>query len=443
MSGLRRLIVPFVVAVATLVAGQAGAVDIKEVTSPLGIKAWLVEDRSVPVVTLSFSFAAGAASEPDDQKGVTSLMAELLTDGAGPLPAQAFKRRAEDINASLDFDASADRFGGSLRMLSANRAEGFELLRLALTAPRFDADMVEQRRSQLIAAINQASQRPSSVASRTLMARVFAGHPYSIDTHGVREALKTVTAEEIRKRAAAVLDRSGLIVAAVGDIDEAELARELDHAFGSLPAVPADADPPAWVPTTRPSLVVVERPVPQSAVRMAMPGISRQDPDWYAAFVMNHILGGGGQQSRLFTEVRERRGLAYSVSSSLRTYKKAALLMISTASANEKVADTIRVIRNEMARLRNDGPTEQELADAKTYLTGALPVSLDSSSSIAGLLHGMQIDGLPRNQLDLRTKLIAAVTSEDARRAARRLLREDLLTTVVVGKPVGLNAEPQ
>jgi zinc protease len=207
--------------------------------------------------------------------------------------------------------------------------------------------------------------------------------------------------------------------------------------------VPADADPPAWVPTTRPSLVVVERPVPQSAVRMAMPGISRQDPDWYAAFVMNHILGGGGQQSRLFTEVRERRGLAYSVSSSLRTYKKAALLMISTASANEKVADTIRVIRNEMARLRNDGPTEQELADAKTYLTGALPVSLDSSSSIAGLLHGMQIDGLPRDQLDLRPKLIAAVTAEDVRRAARRLLREDLLTTVVVGKPVGLNAEPQ
>ena len=443
MSGLRRLIVACVAAVASLFASQAGAMDIRQVTSPMGIKAWLVEDKSVPVITLSFSFAGGAASEPESQKGVTSLMAELLTDGAGPLPAQAFKRRAEDVNASLDFDASADRLGGSLRMLSANRAEGFELLRLALTAPRFDADMVEQRRAQLIAAINQANQRPSSVASRTLMAKVFAGHPYSIDTHGVRDTLKTVTVDEIRQRATAILGRSGLIVAAVGDIDEDELARELDQVFGGLPSGSADPGPPAWVPTTQPSLAIVERPVPQSSVRMAMPGISRQDPDWYAAFVMNHILGGGGQQSRLFTEVRERRGLAYSISSGLRTYKKAALLTISTASANEKVAETIRVIRNEMARLRNDGPTEQELADAKTYLTGALPVSLDSSSSIAGLLHGMQIDGLPRNQLDLRPKLIAAVTLDDVRRMARRLLREELLTTVVVGKPVGLNAEPQ
>ncbi len=443
MRGLCGLILPVVVAAVSLLAGPAGAVDIKEVISSMGIKAWLVEDKSVPVVTLSFSFAGGAASEPESQKGVTSLMAELLTDGAGSLPAQAFKRRAEDINASLDFGASADRLSGSLSMLSANRAEAFELLRLALTAPRFNADMVEQRRAQLIAAINQASQRPSSVASRTLMAKVFAGHPYSIETHGVRDALKTLTVDEIRKRTADILDRSGLVVAAVGDIDESELARELDHAFGSLPVGSANPGPPAWTPPTKPHLVVVERPVPQSAVRMAMPGISRQDPDWYAAYVMNHILGGGGQQSRLFTEVRERRGLAYSISSSLRTYKKAALLMISTASANEKVAETIRVIRNEMARLRNDGPTEQELADAKTYLTGALPVSLDSSSSVAGLLHGMQIDGLPRNQLDVRPKLIAAVTLDDVRRMARRLLREDLLTTVVVGKPVGLNAEPQ
>jgi len=188
--------------------------------------------------------------------------------------------------------------------------------------------------------------------------------------------------------------------------------------------------------------VVVERPVPQSTALMALPGIPRDDPDWYAALVMNHVLGGGGQQSRLFNEVREKRGLAYSVSSGLRTYKSAALLVISTGSANERVAEAIRVIKAEMVRLRNDGITEQELTDAKTYLTGALALSLDSSGSIASLLHSMQVDGLSPDHLTRRGALIAAVKLEDVRKMARRLLRDEALTTVVVGKPVGVTPEP-
>ena len=439
---MKRLPATIMASLAWLIAGQALAIDIKEVTTPLGIKAWLVEDHSVPIVTLSFSFAGGVTSEPESQKGVTNLMAELLTDGAGELPAQAFKKRVDEVSASLGFGASADRLSGTLSMLSASRAEAFELLRLVLTAPRFDADTIEQRRAQFISSLNQAEQQPVAVANRTLAATMFAGHPYSIATQGVRESLKIVTVEDVRKRAAELLDRSGLIVAAVGDIGEADLARDLDRAFGSLPAGAAKPLPPDWTPPAKSRLLVIERPVPQSVVRMALPGVARQDPDWYPTFVMNHILGGGGQQSRLFGEVRERRGLAYGVSSGLRTYKKASLLVISTASANEKVADTIRVIRSEMARLRTDGATEQELADAKAYLTGALPVSLDSSSSVASLLHGMQVDGLPRDQLEHRPKQIAAVTLEDIRRLARKLLREDVLTTIVVGKPVGLNAEP-
>jgi zinc protease len=443
MRGVCNTIAALATVCLCLLSGQAGAMDIRQVTTPLGVTAWLVRDNSVPVLTLSFSFEGGAASEPETQKGVTSLMAELLTDGAGDLQAQAFMRRAEDAHVSFGFGASADRLSGSLSTLSANRAEAFELLRLSLNEPRFDSDMVEQRRAQFIAGINQANQRPASVASRTLLANVFAHHPYSIEAQGVRDGLKAISVDDIRKRAKALLDRSGLIVAAVGDIDEAELVRLLDRAFGDLPAGPHKTELPDWTPPTRPVLTVIERPVPQSVVQMALPGIRRQDPDWYAALMMNHILGGGGQQSRLFTEVREKRGLAYSVSSGLRTYRKASLLTVSTASANEKVAETIRVIRGEMARLRNDGATEQELADAKAYLSGALPVSLDSSGSIANLLHGMQVDGLPPEQLDRRPKLIGAVTLEDVRRLARRLLREDSLTTVVVGKPIGLAAEPQ
>ncbi len=443
-SGLRRAARPILaVMLAVMPVAGAQAIEIKEVTTPLGIKAWLVEDKSAPVVALSFSFAGGTASDPEGQLGVTSLMATLLTDGAGTLDAQAFRRRQEDAAASLGFGASLDRLSGTLRVLSANRDEGFELLRLALSQPRFDPDMVDQRRAQTIAGLNQAEQRPQSVAGRTLMTTLFLGHPYANNPEGTREDLKALTPARLKQRAATLLVRSGLIVSAVGDIGEGELARQLDRAFGSLVVGTVPPLPPEWKPPTKPRTIVVERPVPQSTALMALPGIARDDPDWYSAVVMNHVLGGGGQQSRLFNEVREKRGLAYGASSGLRTYKRAALLVVSTASANERVADAIRVVRAEIARMRTEGVTEQELADAKTYLSGALALSLDSSGSVASLMHSLQVDGLSPDHLVRREALIAAVKIDSVRRVARRLLREETMTTIVVGKPVGVVSEPK
>jgi zinc protease len=442
MTALRLLLAALLtVLLSALAIGPAAAIDIKQVTTPLGLKAWLVEDKSVPVINVAFSFEGGSALEPEDKKGVTSLMAYLLTDGAGSLPGPAFKQRAEDSEVALGFGASLDRLSGSMRVLSANRNEGFELLRLAMTAPRFDPDMVEQRRAQALSGVNQSEQRPAAVAGRIMMATVFAGHPYAANAEGLRAGLKALTTGDLKARAAELLSRTGLVIAVVGDIDAAELSRQIDRAFGGLPANPAPPEPPQWKAELKRRTIVIERPVPQSTVQIAMPGIARNDKDWYAAFVMNHILGGGGLGSRLSTEVREKRGLAYGVSSSLRVYKHAALLAISTASANEKVAEAVKIIRAEMARLRNDGVTPEELADAKTYLAGALPVSLDSSGSVANLLYSLQIDGLPPDHLDKRAALIGAVTADDVRRVARRLLRDDQAVTVVVGKPVGIVPE--
>jgi len=423
-----------------LVASRAEAVEVKEVTTPRGLKAWLVEDRSTPVVSLAFSFAGGSARDSEAQKGLTSLTATLLTDGAGPLDAQAFRLRQEEASVSLGFGAGLDTVGGSMRLLSANRDEAFELLRLAVTAPRFDADRFEQRRAQAIARLNQADQRPAAVAQRTMMATVFAGHPYANDASGVRETLQGLTVQDVKRRAASLLVRTGLVVTAVGDIDAAELARQLDRAFGSLPAGSPVPPLPDWMPPAKPRTVSVERPVPQSSVLIALPGLLRDDPDWHAGLVMAHILG-GGQQSRLFTEVREKRGFAYSISAGLRSQRKAGLLVISTGSANERVADSLRVIRSELARFR-EGVGEQELAEARTYLGGSLALSLDSSGAIANVLHQLQVDRQPRDYLDRRAALIGAVKAEDVRRVARRLLRDEAMTTIVVGKPVGVTAEP-
>ena len=273
-----------------------------------------------------------------------------------------------------------------------------------------------------------------------LMATVFAGHPYAITAAGVRESLRDLAVDQVKERAKALLTRTGLVLAAVGDIDAAELARQLDRSFGGLPAGAALSPLPDWTPPARARTVSIERPVPQSSMLIALPGVLREDPDWHAALVMARVLG-GGQQSRLFDEVREKRGLAYSISAGLREQEKAALLVVSTGSANERVAQSLEVIRTELARMR-DGATDQELADARTYLSGSLALSLDSSSAIANLVHSMQVERLPRDYLDRRAAMIGAVTAEDVRRVARRLLRGEAMTTVVVGKPVGLVAEP-
>ena len=426
-----------------LTPAAAGAVEIKELTTPLGIKVWLVEEKTTPIVALSFSFLGGTASEDDNQRGVTQLVAALMTDGAGPFSALAFKQRLEEANVALGFSASFDRLSGTFRALSANREEAFDLLRLALTAPRFEQDSLDQRRTQMLSSLAQAQQRPPAVAARTLMQTMFAGHPYARDPEGTRQSLPTLSTDDVRRRAGTLLTRSGLIVAAVGDIGEAELARQVDRTFGALPAGGLKPPTPDWTPPAKGRTVVVERNVPQSVVLMALPGVARDDPDWYPAFVMNHVLGGSGMSSRLFMEVREKRGLAYGVSSSVRHYRKASLFVASTASANERVAEAIKVSKAEFLRLRNEGVTEQELTNAKTFLTGSLALALDSSPSIASLMHGMQIDGLPRDHLAQRAGLIAAVKAADVRRVAQRMLRDDGVVTVVVGKPVGVVADPK
>jgi zinc protease len=438
---MRRVLAVLVALVVLVCAvpGLALAVEIKTVTTPLGLRAWLVQDKSAPALSLSFSFDGGTASDPAGKLGLTTLVSALLSDGAGSFGAQTFLLRQEEAGASISFAASLDRLGGALRVLSANRDDGFELLRLALSEPRFDPEMLEQRRAQMVAALNQAKQRPGSVAARTLMEAEFAGHPYANNPDGTVEDVKGLTVADLRARAAALLMRTRLVIAAVGDIDETELARQLDRTFGGLPIGAPQPALPDWRPPTANRTIVVERPMPQSTALLGLPSLTRDDPDWYALLVLNHVLGGSGQQSRLFNEVREKRGLAYSAASSVRAYRKAGLLVISTASANERIAQSLDVIRAELSRLGEQGPTEEEFTNAKTYLAGVLALSLDSSAAIASLLHSMQIDGLAPNHLEKRDALIAAVTIDDVRRLARRLLDQNRMITVVVGKPVGLS----
>ncbi len=435
-----RVIKIFAAAVLLISAAvlPARAVEVERVVSAGGIEAWLVRDSSIPILAIEFSFRGGGASDPAGKAGLADMTMSLLDEGAGELDSQTFQGRMESLSIRLSFDAGQETVRGSLKTLNRNRGEALELLRLALTAPRFDGDAVERIRRQIIVSLNRRSTDPDTVAGRTWRRAVFANHPYGRPLGGTRKSIAGLTIDDMRDFVASRFAKDNLIIGVVGDIAAAELGPILDRVFGALPAASRRIPLAKAVIGSNGETFVIEMDNPQSVVVFGQAGLLRNDPDYYVAYVMNHILGGGGFSSRLYQEVREKRGLAYSVYSYLHPMLRGGLISGGVATRNDQVAKTLSVIREEWRRMRENGVSAKELADAKTYMNGSYPLRLSSTSSIARMLVGMQYNDLGRDYIERRADFINAVTVADIKRVAQRLLYPDRLTVVIVGKPEGI-----
>jgi zinc protease len=361
-------------------------------------------------------------------------MAAVLGDGAGDLDSKAFADRLERKAIEMGFDADRDHIRGSLRTLVENRDAAFDLLRLALTAPRFDASDVEINRAQILSARRRQSTSPGDIASERWWATAFEGHPYGRPVNGTLESVPTITGGDLKAYAQRVLARQNLKIAVVGDIDAETLMPLLDRVFGALPEKPDLAPVDNISPQGLGRRIDVSLDVPQTVVDFGGPGIARQDPDFMAAYIVNHILGGGSISSRLYQEVREKRGLVYSVSDNLVWLDHAALFIGGTATRTARTGETLDLIQKEIHRLAAEGPTQAELTEAKNYLNSSFVLNLDTSGKIAAFLVQLQLDRLGADYFQRRPAMIDAVTLDDARRVAKRLLDDGLLVTVV-GKP--------
>jgi zinc protease len=421
-----------------LLALPAQAVTVERVTSPSGIEAWLVQDHSNPILSMEVAFRGGADLDPATKPGLANMVSGLLDEGAGTLDSQTFQQKLEDLAISLSFDAGKDNFRGHLKTLTDHRDVAFDLFRLALTQPRFDKEPVERVRSEILTGLLRELQDPNAVAARAWYQVMFDGHPYAKAVHGTPEAVKAIQVADLKAFVKANLGRDRLVIGVVGDVTPEQLAKLLDTTFGALPARTAPVAVPDTTPLATGKLTVIAKNNPQSVAVFGEVGVKRNDPDWYTAYVMNYVLGGGGFSSRLTEEVREKRGLAYSVYSYLAPMDHAGLIIGGVASENSRLAESIRLIREEWQRLRDQGPTDTEIADAKTYLTGSFPLQMDSTASIAGLVVQIQLDNLGIDYFDRRNALIEAVTADDVRRVGKRLLDPQALTFVVVGKPAGV-----
>jgi zinc protease len=441
--GSTGLLACLMAALALLVAtSRAEAMKIQVVKSPGGVTAWLVEEHSVPMLAMRFAFDGGSAQDPVGKEGIANFLAGMLDEGAGDIRSKEFQERMEEIAMRMSFDDARDAFYGSFETLTENRGKATELLALALARPRFDADAVERVRGQLLANLAYSARDPNKVAAEEWNALAFAGHPYGRPTNGTPATVKSITRDDLAAFWGRTFARDNLRVVVVGDIDAASLAQMLDTVFGQLPANAQLAPVTQTQPASAEKQKVIEMAVPQSVARFGLPSLPRKDKDFMAAFVLNTILGGGSMSSRLWEEVREKRGLAYSVYTTVQPYRHASIFTGGVATKNEEIAQSLDVIRAELKRIAAAGPTEKELADAKSFLTGSFALRFDSNAKIANQLLWFWQEDMGIDYVDRRNREVEAVTLEDVKRAARRMFEGRELIVTIVGKPKGLSLTP-
>ncbi len=418
----------------------ASAVDVQRVISPGGIEAWLVEDHSLPIIALSLAFSGGASVDPVGKAGLGEFVSSVIDEGAGDINSLRFQQILQDRSITMHFDAFLDTFTGRVKTLTRNKDETFDLLRLALTEPRFDQEPVERIRGQILVGLSRRANTPNDMVSAAFWQHAYPDHPYGRPRRGTAESISAITQSDLRSYAETWFAQDKLFLGVVGDISADELGPLIDRTFGDLPAKSPPIDISVEEPATNGEVIIVEHPVPQSVAIFAQQGMEREHPDFYTAYLLNHILGGGSFTSRLYNEVREERGLAYSVSTSLTPLQHSALWIGRVGTANTDVAESVELIRKEWADLRANGVTEEELESTRTNVTGAYALSLDSTTNIARTLVGLQVADLPIDYIDQRNAYFAAVTLEDMQRVAAELLDPDSLTIVIVGQPEGIEA---
>lgn len=415
-------------------------INIQEVTSPGGITAWLVEDHNIPFTALEIRFRGGTSLDDPAKRGAVNLMTALIEEGTGDLDSVGFARARDGLAASFGFGADVDSISVSARFLTENRDTALDLLRRAIVDPRFDQPSIDRVRGQVLANIRADAKDQSALAGRAFRALAFGDHPYGSSDSGTEASVQALTRDDILAAHKATLARDRVLVAASGDITAAELGPMLDALLGGLPETGAPLPQRATLNLTG-GVTIVPFPGPQSTIVFGHGGIKRDDPDFFAATILNEILGGGRFSARLMTEVREKRGLTYGIGSYLAGYDLAEVLMGQFASGNATVAQAIDVIRDEWRKIAADGVTEAELTATKTYLTGSYPLRFDGNGQIASILVGMQQIGLTTDYPKTRNDRVNAVTMADVKRVAARLFRADDLRFVVAGEPEDLVAD--
>jgi zinc protease len=402
-----------------------------------GAQVYFIESHDLPMLDVSVDFAAGSAYDPADKLGLASLTHRMLDQGAGNLTDNQIASNLADVGAQLGGRLDADRAGVTLRTLSRGeeRQAALAMLTQVLNAPTFAPNVVEREKARVIAALKASEAEPASLAARAFARAVFAGHPYANRESGEIASVSKLTATDLRQYYQTHYNASHAVIAMIGDITRAQADGIAQQLTANLPAasLAANTDIARVPPLAKAVSTTIPYPAKQSQILLGQPGVARGDPDYFALYVGNYILGGGGFDSRLMEEVRQKRGLAYSVYSYFMPMKQAGAFQIGLQTKAEQTDQALAVVRDTLSKFISDGVTDAELTQAKNNIIGGFPLRIDSNKELLEYIAMMGYYQLPLTYLDDFPKHVADVTTEQIKSAFARHVDPNKLATVVVG----------
>jgi zinc protease len=399
-----------------------------------GAQVLFVESHALPMFDVAVTFPAGSARDPAGKSGLASLVYSTLNGGGGGLTEDDIATRAANVGAQMGGDFDLDRASVTIRTLSGERErnESLTVMAAVIQHAEFPEAVFERERARVVASLKEAKTQPGGIAEKNFYRLLYPGHPYgqASDEKSVTSIVRDDLVGFYRRH----FTSDSAVVAIIGDLTRSEaeavavrLTGELPRAAGSLPPLPPVAIP------TGPTTKEIAHPSAQSHIVIGYPGLKRTDPDYFPLLVGNFVLGGGGFSSRLTEQVREKRGLAYSVSSYFLPLQEAGPFHLTLQTRRDQSAEALKVVRETVREFIAQGPTDQELDVAKHNLTGGFPLRIDSNKKILDYLSIIGFYGLPLSFLDDYSGHVEAVTLEQVKDAFRRRLSPDNMLTVVVG----------
>lgn len=406
--------------------------NVEEIKTTNGLNFWFVEDNSVPIISLSFNFSGGAFF--DKKEGTSSFVSALLDEGAGSYNSEEFQTRMDKLGMKLNFSSSRDSISGTFQTISKNKSESFKLLKLIFSNPRFDEQDIDKIRNQIIASLKINQSNISDIANQEFHKNFFADHSFSKNPNGTIESVIEIKKKDISEYFKNFITKSNLVMGVSGDVSKEEIKKLMEETFSNLPLTSNNLTKISSKKKFPKGTKFIEKDTPQASIIFAQKGVSRKDKDFFSARIANYVLGGGGFQSRLYKNIREKEGLVYSIYSYLVPYVNNDLLFGGFQTTNENVDKTIELVKNEWDLIATKGISNKKLKDAKSYYKGSFTRNLTSTSSISSLLRTVQLYGLDKNYFQERNNIIDNITLKDVNNIAKMIFNSDELYFVVVGK---------
>ena len=422
-----------VISVISFRASPALAIEpVQRIVSPGGIEALLIESHEVGLISMRISFKGGALQDPADKPGVAYFVGYMFNEGAGDFSPTELMRRRTRIGSSFSGSALGERIHINFSAPSVQRDEAFRLLKLAIASPRFDAEPMERARRGALASLEQERLDPGSVTMSRLSELLFGQTRYAIPVKGTPDAVARISVDDVRAYRMRVFARDTLQVAVAGDIDAATLAKVLDDLFAGLPAK-ADLQPAPAIVTATAQHHAIAMSLPQTIVAFGNVAPLLDARQGLAASLFNQVLS-AQFTGRLFQAVREREGLVYSISTGRGRFLQSEMFYGTFGAAPSNTSRAMALTMSEIDRLVREGPTEDELRDAKAAFRGGYYLGLDSSSNLSGMLMTILSEGLPDSYLVNFDAEVASVTINEVRAAAKLVAHPDRMVSVSVGK---------